>query len=172
MAKAQKQYSIYKRKRKKGRPLMYVKFRGRDGSYLPGRSSGETSRSAAETWAVNELSKGEVPVTKKVRFGQYADGFYDWNGRYVTYLRNRGRKFGMLHSVKMNAYLANYLIPHFGNRLLSEITARDVEAWQDAMLKKQSERTNETLSPASVNHMLVCLRTVFKHAVKDGLASA
>ena len=172
MAKAQKQYSIYQRKRRKGRPLMYVKFRGPDGNYLPGRSSGETSRSAAEVWALEELSKGEIPVSKKIRFGQYADGFFDWDGEYVTFLRNRGRKFGMLHASKMNAYLKNYLIPYFGHRLLSEINARDVEAWQDAMLKTRSVRTDEELSSASVNHMLVCLRTVMKRAVKDGLASS
>ena len=50
--KAKQLYSVYKRPTKrKGRFIYYVQFRDRDGNYLPGVSSGQSSRSAARTWA-------------------------------------------------------------------------------------------------------------------------
>jgi integrase len=174
-------FSLYPRARKKGKPMIYVRFRSPDGEWLPGRSSGQTSRDAAKRWAMKEIMDGKVVVRQNVKFSEYADGFFDWDGTYVKRARTRQRRtsrklgltnMGHTHADKMNAFLKNHLIPHFGDKRLSSFTSEDIEQWIDHMLETpRKEKDDRPLSPRSINHMLVCLRHVFGQAKRDGLVA-
>jgi integrase len=147
-----------------------VKFRKPDGGYLSGKSTGESDESAAEAWAIEQISQGKVRVRADIRFKAYAKDFFNWEGPYVKYLRNRGHKIGRSHADRMNAMIRNHLNGFFGKKKLSEITTRDIERWQDKMLEtpRSDKEGAEPLSPTSINHSLICLRTIMKQAVKEG----
>ncbi len=192
-------FSLYPRARKKGKSMIYVRFRGPDGEWLPGRSSGQTSRDAAKRWAMKEIMDGNVVVRENVKFSEYADGFFDWEGTYVkrarTGQRKSSRKLGLTnmghtHADKMNAFLKNHLIPYFGDKRLSSFTSEDIEQWIDYMLETprcdlpaykdkgakysgdDRPKDERPLSPRSINHMLICLRHVFGQAKREGLVAS
>ncbi len=163
-----KPYYLYTRTRKNGQKVFYVKFRGPDDEYLTGKCTGETDKSLAEGWAIQQIAEGKVRVRAELRFEVYAKNFFDWNGPYVKYLRNRGRKIGKTHASHMNSMIRNHLNSFFGKMKLSAITMRDIERWQDRMLERPRKgKDTEPLSPTSINHCLICLRTILKQAVKD-----
>jgi integrase len=165
-----KPYYLYTRPVKNGKKVFYVKFRSPDGEYMSGKSTGETDQSAAEAWAIQQIAGGKVRVRADIPFEAYARNFFLWDGPYVKHLRNRGRKIGKSHASRMNAIITNHLNDFFGKRKLSSITSRDIERWQDMMLEKprSDKKGAEPLSPTSINHALICLRTILKQAVKDG----
>jgi integrase len=163
-----KPYYLYTRTRKNGKKAFYVKFRGPDDEYLSGKCTGETDKSLAEGWAIQQIAEGKVRVRADVRFEVYAKNFFDWNGPYVKHLRNRGRRIGEIHASHMNAMIPNHLNWFFGKMKVSTIAMRDIERWQDQMLERpRDEKHKEPLSPTSINHCLICLRTILKQAVKD-----
>ena len=130
---------------------------------------------------MKEIMDGKVVVRQNVKFSEYADGFFDWDGTYVKRARTRQRRtsrklgltnMGHTHADKMNAFLKNHLIPHFGDKRLSSFTSEDIEQWIDHMLETpRKEKDDRPLSPRSINHMLVCLRHVFGQAKRDGLVA-
>ncbi len=72
-----KPFNIYKRPTtKKNINIFYVQFYDDDGNRLPGRSSGQTSRAAAETRAHEQLKKGLISPMKDVTFGKYAEQWW------------------------------------------------------------------------------------------------
>lgn len=65
----------------------------------------------------------------------------------------------------------NRLLPHFGDRLLKDITPALVEAYRQRRLTEPSGRTPQTLTrPATVNRELACFKTIFNKAVGNGKA--
>ena len=82
MERSKRPYAIYKRatKKKKNDFRFYVRFRGDEGRYLTGVSSGQSSRAAAANWADAELAKGRVitPGKRGVTFGTFAEGFWNY----------------------------------------------------------------------------------------------
>jgi len=67
-----KKFHLYKRKTKKG-IVYYVKFYDEYGNRMIGKSTGQTSKAAAETWAFEQLKKGIVPSQKDISFGKYTE---------------------------------------------------------------------------------------------------
>jgi hypothetical protein len=64
-----KPFNLYKRPTtKKGKIVYYVRFYDEEGNRLPGRSTGQTSKSAAETWAIEQLRKGIITATYNFNF--------------------------------------------------------------------------------------------------------
>jgi integrase len=65
----------------------------------------------------------------------------------------------------------NRLLPHFGPRLLKDITPVVVEAYRQKRLTEPSGRSPKNLTkPATVNREIACLKTIFNKAMKDGKA--
>lgn len=63
------------------------------------------------------------------------------------------------------------LLPHFGERLLKDITPALVEAYKQGRLSESPKKRPQCLTkPATVNRELACLKTVFNKAVKNGKA--
>ena len=52
-----------------------MRFYDEEGNRLPGRSTGQRSKSAADTWAFEQLKKGLISIKKNITFDQYAA---DW----------------------------------------------------------------------------------------------
>ncbi|MBN2078550.1 MAG: hypothetical protein JW838_06265 [Spirochaetes bacterium] len=80
-----KLFYLYKRN-----SIYYCRFKLTDGRLTPAKSTGETSRNKAERWAFNYLSAGRIVLKQNVTLGEYADGFFSWDGAWATEKRVRG----------------------------------------------------------------------------------
>lgn len=67
--------------------------------------------------------------------------------------------------VTKEAIIKNKLLPYFGKRRLSEITAHDIMAWQNAMLGMKKD-DGESFSPTYLKTVNTQLSAMFNHAVK------
>ena len=61
------------------------------------------------------------------------------------------------------------LLPHFGDRLLKDITPATVESYKQKRLADTNYKRTTT-KPATVNRELACLKTIFSKGVKNGKA--
>ncbi len=70
---AHKPFNLYKRPAtKNNKYTWYVRFYDEEGNRLAGRSTGQTSKSAAETWSYEQLKRGLIASQKNITFGKYA----------------------------------------------------------------------------------------------------
>jgi hypothetical protein len=63
-------------------------------------------------------------------------------------------------------YSIRELLPHFGDRLLQDITPALVETYKQKSLAEPSYRKNLT-KPATVNREITCFKVIFNNAVKN-----
>jgi hypothetical protein len=95
---ALKPYSLYKRRLDSGRSVYYVRFRLDDGSFGTGKSTRQTTKTAAEAWAIKYLSSGQVVIRENITFEDFSQNFFAWDGHYIKSLLLRGRQIGRSHS--------------------------------------------------------------------------
>jgi hypothetical protein len=69
---AHKPFNLYKRPAKNGKNIYYVQFYDDAGIRLGAKSTGQTSKAAAESWAYEQLKNGQIVTKKNITFGQYA----------------------------------------------------------------------------------------------------
>jgi integrase len=62
-----------------------------------------------------------------------------------------------------------FLLPHFGERLLKDITPAYIEAYRHKRLAEPSRQGGNT-KPATVNREIACLKTIFNKAMRNGKA--
>jgi hypothetical protein len=144
MERSLRPYSIYKRrsKKKKNEYYFYVRFRGEDSRYLPAVASHQTSRAAAANWADAELSKGKIisPGKRGVTFGTFVEGFWDYEGDYITRKLARGGHFSRSFAVIRASQLKRLLLPTFKDRPLSVIHAWGDRSMADETLPRRGDR--------------------------------
>lgn len=162
-----KPYNLYKRPAtKKNHYLYYCRFYDEDGNRLPGRSTGQTSKSAAEAWAIEQLKKGVISSDKNVTFGKYAESWWIWDEcPYVKSKVSRGVKLSHSYVDLMRAYLKNHIMPYFESKRLQNINTRMIENWMQRLREKKG-RTGKLLSHTTINHCLTCLKIMLKEAMR------
>lgn len=154
-----KPYSLWKRRLNSGNHVWYVRFRLEDGSWSTAKSSGQGTKTAAESWAIEYLRQGQIVTRENVSFGSFAKDFFAWDGQYVRSLTLRGRQIGQRHVANQQAYVDNYLIPAFGPDKLSRIDS-------DRILELALDLKERGLSASTINHILLTLRTVLQYALR------
>jgi hypothetical protein len=123
MERSQRPYSIYKRrsKKRKGEHYFYLRFRAEDSRYLPAVASHQTSRAAAANWADAELAKAKIitPGKRGALFGTFAEGFWNYDGDYVTRKLARGGHLSRSFAVLRASQFKRLILPAFKDRPLS-----------------------------------------------------
>ena len=73
--RAKKRFYLIKRRnrRSEAKAIYYCRIRGSDGNLLPWKSTGQTTKSAAENWALDHLHE-IASVRKTLTFKEYAEG--------------------------------------------------------------------------------------------------
>jgi integrase len=157
-------FSLYPRKRKSGKSTYYCRFRRTDGSWAAGKSTGQTSVGAAEAWALEQIATGKVPATMVdcPTLAQWAAGFWDAGGRYDRARRARGYVLSPTYLNVCRLWTARYLIPPFGRRKLSELTAEVLEEHFLGMYEAGE------LSPRTINHIMTTFRAMLREAHRLG----
>jgi len=161
-----KPYSLHKRPSKKFKHVYYCQFYDEDGNRLTARSTGHVSKSAADTWAIEQLKKGVISSGKNVTFGKYAENWWTWDKcPYVKSKRSRGVNLSRSYVDLMHAYLKNHILPYFESKRLQNINAPTIENWMQQLREKKG-RTGKHLSHTTVNHCLTCLKIMLQQAVR------
>jgi len=71
---AHRPFNLYKRLNiKNGKFIYYVQFYDEYGNRLTARSTGKTSKAAAENWAYEQLNRGIITTEKKIIFEKFVE---------------------------------------------------------------------------------------------------
>lgn len=155
-----KPYSLLKRKLPSGRTVYYVRFRKDDGGYYTAKSSGQTTKSAAEAWAIEYLKTGQVVMKENLTLSMYAEDFFAWEGEYISALRRKGRQIGQRYAENKQGHLRNYILPALGAVKISRIDEDMIESFARDLLE------DDGLAAATVNQILLTLKAVLKQAYR------
>jgi integrase len=157
-----KPYSLWKRKLPSGTASYYIRFRLDDGSWSVAKASGQTTKTAAEAWAIDYLAQGQIITKENITFKEFAKDYFAWDGPHIQSLLLRGKQIGQRHAENQQAYLNNYLIREFGDLRLKYIDA-------DRIQEYAIELRSQGLSASTVNHILTTLKIVLQGALHKKL---
>lgn len=186
-----RQYTLFKRRRKKGKPIWYFRIYLPDGTRRA-KSTGCTSKENAMAFVENilddenllrEMFESDLPlisgyennikrkrnILEKLRnmtFAEFASPWWDWDTRpYVLARREAGSEKHPLikkSTVKSNyGWTQKYLIPYFGKTKIQSITPR--------MISKFLSSLKNTLSNKSINNIRDIMNAMMEDAVERQL---
>ncbi len=169
---ALKSFHLHKRPTtKKNKSIYYVQFIDETGRRLTARSTGQTSRGAAERWAVEQLQKGNYSNQKDITFAKYAENWWVWNEcKYIRVQLARGKKLSQRYADEMRSLLKNYMLPFFGRYRLKMINRSLGDDWL-IWLHENPGVSGRHLSVTTINRCYACFRIMMNQARKWGYIS-
>lgn len=160
-----REYTLYPRKTVKGKKVYYYRTYDEDGRRTSGRSTGQTSKTAAERWVREQIKKGSIAPGKDITFGKYAENWWIWGKcSYIRKELSKGRRLSHDYADTNRSYLRNNILPYFCDMRLTSITPRKVEAWMMFLVNDRKP----LLSTTTANHCLTTLNIMLKEAVWNG----
>lgn len=168
---AHKPFNLYRRPTRNGKCIYYVQFYDDTGKRLTAKSTGQTSKAAAESWAYEQLKNGHIITKKNITFGQYARDWWVWG--HCLYIKSRlarGANISRGYVDSMRTYLEQHILPSFGNSRLQKITPDMIMQWL-MDLKEKPGKNGQVLSATTVNHCLRTLKIMLKEAERRGYLS-
>ena len=142
-----KQFTLYKRPtKKKNKYIYYVQFRDSNGNRMTAVSSGATSKSKAETWAINQLVNGLAKTSENPKFSTFAKNWFIWGKcKYLERQINR-RDYPRSYAEHQRRLLVNHILPYFADYKLSNIGVIQIEDWLLSLRKTRSSSTANRLT--------------------------
>jgi len=162
---ATKRFYLIRRKDRftDNKPTFYARFYDEGGELLPWRSTGETSKTRAELWALSQLKKGRLATRDNLTFSAYSVHWWKWGEcAYIRGKLARGKSLSQRYADIKRGFLENHVLPYFGPKKLSKITPAMIEEWLLDL------RDSSGLSPTTVNHSLKTLKTMLAEATRLG----
>ena len=145
---------------KKNRYIYYVQFYDDDGKRMTARSTGQTSRAAAENWAYEQILQGLVTRKKDMKFSVFAENWFVWDQcAYLERKLNRG-PYSRGYADKQRSYLLNHILPYFRDEKLSNITVEKIDDWLISL--------KNTSSAITANRSLSVFKVMMKEAHRLG----
>ena len=134
-------FSLYKRPRKGGRPVYYARLHNDDGSWTTGCSTGQTVRSLAEGWAAAEVRRrqadvqeGEQAPPADTAFAAFAGkDFFGYEGRWALDKRASGKRLSPRQCLEKRRTFDKHVIPILGQMKLHEINCAVLKDFRNAM---------------------------------------
>jgi hypothetical protein len=155
--KIRNDFTLYWRVIPSGKRVVYFHAYGENGKRLCGKSTGETTMTAARIKCNRLLIEGRlVKDTDTVpTFEEYAKGWWEWET--CAYLKDRRKRHNLTeaYAVKGRRILKNHLVPHFGKMRMDRINADEIEKWFDYMANKEIKNT-------TINGYYATLMTMIK----------
>jgi integrase len=145
----------------KGRPVFYCRFRNGQGDLLAWRSTGETSRTRAELWALARLNASK-DRRENITLEAFAKDFWSPEGVFARARSDHGFTTSKNYLEFAESYTRNHLLPVWGACRLRELTPGKIDAWI-VRLRRESQ-----LAPATLNKLLSTLRTILGQALAQG----
>ncbi|MCF7939504.1 MAG: tyrosine-type recombinase/integrase [Spirochaetales bacterium] len=156
------EFSLWKRKTAKGKPVYYALVYEKNGkrkaySLGTGRKR-EAERLAAEKWGAAGVSASDKK-TATVR--EFSVDFFLPGGKWFTDRRAIGKGVSERTAREKQRTLENRILPYLGGRRIVDLGTYEIERWRNELLND--------LSGASVNKAIECLRAVLYEAAKRGI---
>jgi hypothetical protein len=146
-----------------GKPTYYVRFRDDAGDILPWRSTGETSKTRAELWALEQYKNNTIAVRESLTFGSFASNWWVWDKcDYIRGKLARGQRISQAYAENQRRNLEHHILPAFKGKILSKITAQMIETWLMTLREKKK------LAPVTCNHILATVKVMFSEAHRLG----
>lgn len=123
-------YSLYPRKMKNGKPVYYYRTYDENGKRTSGRSTGQTTKTAAHAYLSRLIERGELVPRKEKTFNDYAKDW--WIPGKCQYLRKKAassKELSPTYITNSRILLTKHIIPFFGKMYLTRITTNDIENW-------------------------------------------
>jgi len=166
-------FSLYKRPRKGGRPVYYARFHNDDGSWTAGCSTGQTVRSLAEGWATAEVRRrqaevqeGEQAPPADTGFAAFASkDFFSYEGRWALDKRASGKRLSPRQCLEKRRTFDKHVIPILGQMELHEINRAVLKDFRNAMYQ-------DGYSGSTINRALDCIRAVLEAAEDENRIDA
>ncbi len=163
---AYKPYTLYKRPATKpGTFTYYVQFRDPNtGKRLAGRSTGQTTKAAAHTWATDQLRKGIITDKNNISFEAFVKDWWKWDRcSYIKKQLARGVSLSKGYCEGNRRNLQKYILPYFGKIKLRKLGPAIVE---DFMMELREKPVNngKCLSAKTVNNIINTLSVMLKEA--------
>lgn len=148
-----KEYRFWQRKDKGG--IYYVMFRTHPGKWV---TTGCRNRDDALLWA--ERNK-VVQQRTEITFKDFATGFFSEDKyNYIKRMEAKNKKYQEQWHIQNQGRLDNYIIPHFGNQLISTITTRQIDDWYIQL----KTRSGQPAADSTKNKILNVLRVIMQEA--------
>ncbi|MBW8003873.1 MAG: site-specific integrase [Planctomycetes bacterium] len=162
-------FTIFPRKTKNGKAVLYFRTYNEDGNRTTARSTGQTNKAAARTYVTELLKSGNILPKKNPKFKDYIENWWRWDEcPYVLGKRARGKnKISRTYVESCRSYLDRHILPYLGNYRISAIKTRAIEGWLLDLRNKHS-RLKTPLSPTTINQILMTLKIIFKEGVRIG----
>lgn len=160
---AHKPFILLKRPSKKGY-IYYVKFRDDYGNLMMHRSTGQSSRAAAENWAIANRERFIKTSGKDMSFEQYSENWWIWD--QCPYVKNKIRNRGSLsrrYVDEMRGLLDRNILPYFKDYKLRQISIPVVEDWLNALSKKIG-KSGKPLASSTILRSYACFRIMMRRA--------
>ena len=117
---AHKPYNLYKRATtKSNKYIYYCQFYDESGKRSTAISTGQTSKAAAENWAIEQMNKGFIVKKRNVTLVQYAKDWWIWGKcKYTKSKIARGHSISRSYVNSSRTNLTRHILPFFGDKKL------------------------------------------------------
>jgi integrase len=136
-------FTLYWRVFPSGKRVVYFYVYDENGNRLGGRSTGETTLTAARVKGNRLLKAGKLlPNSGRIpTFAEYARGWWEWET--CAYLKKRRKRYNLTQTYASTnrKNLRNHLLPYFGPMRLNKISRDDVENWFDKLIEEDYQNT-------------------------------
>ena len=158
-------FSLYLRPRRNGRPVYYARFRNDDGSWTSGNSTGQTVRTLAEGWATAEAkhraaqaAREEMePQTCSTRASFAGADFFGYDGRWALDLRATGKRPSPRQCREKRQTYEKHVLPVVGEVKLHQVNRALLKDFRNDMFQG-------SYSSSTINRALDCIRAVLEAA--------
>lgn len=160
--KRRKRFALHKRKRKGAKAYYYYTTYDQQGKLTKERSTGQTTKTAAEAYC-NELDRRGLLIPGEVKtFLDYAENWWIWDKcDYIKDRIRRKRNITPGYADVQRGYLKNHITPTFGKYLMDRITPSMIDDWLFYLIGPEKKLAQKT-----ANNILGCLQTMLSQAVK------
>lgn len=152
-----KPYSLFKRNR-----IYYVQFRLSDGRRSVAKSTGQTSKSAAERWCIEYYTAGQIVRRENVTLAEFTIDYFTWDNAWATDKRVRGLRISKRQCHNLTYLLNNHILPYFGSIKLKNIDRAKLREYRNNLFK-------QGYSGNTINKVLSALRTILETAEEQSL---
>lgn len=162
MFPVQKPYSLYPRRRKKAKPVYYVRFRKPDGTWSSGKCTGMCRKGEAEAWAINYLQCGRVVTRENVTIEEFAKEFFVWGSDWAVDRQVSGKRISERQCNEKMRILNRFIIPAFGKLKLTHLNYALIKSFRNDLY-------SQGLSGSSINKILSCMKRILEAAEDKSL---
>ena len=133
--------------------FFYVQFKLPDNTYSSAKSTGQTSRNAAERFAIEYLQQGKIVIRESITFKEFSHGFFNWSGSWAMDKRVRGLRISERHCRELDHSLHNLVFPSIGKLRFSAIDRPVIKNFRNNLFGRG-------YSGATINHALSIIKMI------------